>query len=173
MSAQPIITIPDEVLRKKTEKVKTINEEILKIAKDLVDTVKVAKDPEGAGLAAPQIGVSKRICIVRNFFLDPLDEHKILSEDIVLINPKIVSTSKETDIDWEGCLSVPNAYGKVERYSKVKVSAIGIDGKDIRFKASDFLARTIQHEIDHLDGILFTDRVIGKTITERELEKQP
>lgn len=171
MSAKPIITIPNEVLRKKAEKVKNIDEEVLKTAQDLLDTVKVAKDPEGAGLAAPQIGASKRICVVRNFFIDPQDSKKILSEDIVLINPKIVSKSIETETDWEGCLSVPNEYGKVERFKKVKISATGIDGTDIKFKANDFLARTIQHEIDHLDGILFTDKVIGKTITEEELDK--
>jgi peptide deformylase len=94
-----------------------------------------------------------------------------LSEDIILINPKIVSRSKETETDWEGCLSVPNVYGKVERFQKVKVSALGADGKDIKLKTSGFLARTVQHEIDHLDGVLFTEKVIGQTITEEELDK--
>lgn len=170
MAIRPIITVPNKVLKEKTEKVKQIDEAVLGIAKDLMDTIKVAKDPEGAGLAATQIGVSKRMCVVRNFFKDPQDLNKVLSEDIVLINPKIVSRSKETEIDWEGCLSVPNVYGKVERYQKIKVSALGVDGKDIKFKASGFFSRTIQHEIDHLDGILFTERVIGKTITEEELD---
>ena len=171
MAVKPIITIPNETLRNKTGKVKKIDEEITKIAQDLVDTVKVARDPEGAGLAATQIGVSKRICVVRNFFTDPVDPKKILTEEIVLINPKITSPSKETEVDWEGCLSVPDEYGKVERFKKIKVTATALDGNDIKFKASDFLARTIQHEVDHLDGILFTDRVIGKTITGEELDK--
>lgn len=170
MPIRPIITIPNKVLVEKTEKVKIIDETVLKLAKDLLDTVKEAKDPEGAGLAATQIGVGKRVCVVRNFFNDPQNPEKILSEDIILINPKIISKSKETELDWEGCLSVPDVYGKVERYTKIKVSALGMDGKDIKFKANGFLARTIQHEIDHLDGILFTKRVIGKTINEKELE---
>jgi peptide deformylase len=171
MPVRPIITIPNNILKTKTEKVKMIDEEVLKVAKDLVDTVKVAKDPEGAGLAAVQIGSSKRICVVRNFFKDPQNPEKILSEDIVLINPKIISTSKETEVDWEGCLSVPNKYGKVERFIKVKVTALSLDGLEMKFKANDFLARTIQHEIDHLDGIIFTDRVIGKIVSEEELEE--
>lgn len=171
MAVKPIITIPNKVLRTKTEKVKQIDSEVLALAKDLLDTVRVAKDPEGAGLAATQIGVSKRVCVVRNFFRDPTNEEKVLSEDVVLINPKIISTSKETEVDWEGCLSVPDKYGKVQRFSKIKISALGVDGKDIKFKASDYFARTIQHEIDHLDGILFTDKVIGGTIGEEELDK--
>ena len=170
MAVKPIITVPNMILKTKTEKIKQIDEAVLKIARDLIDTVKVAKDPEGAGLAAPQIGVSRRMCIVRNFFADPKDTEKILNEDIILINPKIISRSKEVETDWEGCLSVPDVYGKVERYKKIKIFALGVNGKDIKFKASGFLARTIQHEIDHLDGILFTEKVVGKTITEEELE---
>jgi len=88
----------------------------------------------------------------------------------VLINPKIVSTSKETEIDYEGCLSVPDVYGKVERYKKIKVDATDISGDRIKIKAQDFFARTIQHEIDHLDGVLFTDRVIGGVISEQEMD---
>jgi len=172
MAVKPIITIPNKVLREKTEKVKNVDSEVASLAKDLLDTVRVAKDPEGAGLAATQIGVSKRVCVVRNFFKDPANPEKILSEDIILINPKIISNSKETEVDWEGCLSVPDKYGKVERFEKVKITAVGIDGKDIKIKASGYFARIVQHEIDHLDGILFTDKVIGETISEEELEKQ-
>lgn len=85
-----------------------------------MDTVKIAKDPEGAGLAAPQLGISKRICVVRNFFEDPLNSNDINSDDIILINPKIIQYSAEKEIDWEGCLSVPNVYGLVERAKKNK-----------------------------------------------------
>jgi peptide deformylase len=170
MPVRPIITLPNNILRTKTKKVKKIDPEVEKVAKDLVDTVKLAKNPEGAGLAATQIGSLQRMCVVRNFFNDPQNPETVLSECIVLINPKIIGTSKETDIDWEGCLSVPDKYGKVERFSKIKVTAMGLDGKDIKLKAGDFLARTIQHEIDHLDGIIFTDRVVGKIITEEEME---
>jgi peptide deformylase len=172
MAVKPILTIPNQVLLTKSEKVKAIDSEIKAIAKDLLDTVKLAKNPEGAGIAANQIGVTKRIVVVRNFFPDPTNPRKLISEDYVLINPKIISTSKETEIDWEGCLSVPNIYGKVERYRKVKMTALDLNGNEIRLRASDYFAAVIQHEIDHLDGILFTSRMIGKAIPESELDLQ-
>ncbi len=171
MAVKKIVTIPNPVLNKKTQKVGEIKEEIKKIAQDLIDTVKVAEDPEGAGLAATQIGVSKRMCVVRNFFEDPMDENKIRSDDIVLINPKITHFSTEKDIDWEGCLSVPDKYGKVERALKIKVTAKDINGDLIKIKAEGFFARTIQHEVDHLDGILFTSKIEGETLTQKEFDE--
>ena len=170
MPVRQIVTIPDTVLRKKAQKVSGIREEDKKLARDLLDTLEVAKDPEGAGIAATQIGVSKKMCVVRNFYPDPAKSGEYTHEDYVLINPKIVSTSKETEIDYEGCLSVPNVYGKVARYKKIKVDALDVSGERIKIKAQDFFARTIQHEIDHLEGILFTDRVIGDVITEQEMD---
>ena len=92
-------------------------------------------------------------------------------EEFILINPKITETSKETEIDWEGCLSVPDKYGKVERYRKIKVTAQTLDGNTIHISAKNLFARVIQHEVDHLDGILFTSRIVGETITEAELDK--
>lgn len=171
MSVKKIVTIPDPVLNKKTQKIGEITEEIKGLAQDLIDTVRVAEDPEGAGLAATQIGVSKRMCVVRNFFEDPLEENKIGSDDIILINPKITHCSSEKNLDWEGCLSVPDVYGKVERASKIKVTAKDIDGNIIKIKAEGFFARTIQHEVDHLDGILFTTHVKGKTLTQEEFDE--
>src|SRR3989339_619241 len=110
MAVRQIVTIPDPVLRIKAQKVNKVGEEEKKLAQDLLDTLEVAKDPEGAGIAATQIGVSKKMCVVRNFFPDPAKNGQYTYEDYVLINPKIVSTSKETEIDYEGCLSVPNTY---------------------------------------------------------------
>jgi len=137
----------------------------------LLDTVRVAKDPEGAGLSATQIGISKRMCVVRNFFEDPLNPDEVSSDDIVLINPKIIQYSEEKNVDWEGCLSVPDAYGLVERAEKIKITAKDIDGNIIKIKAEGFFARTIQHEVDHLDGILFTSKIEGKTLTQKEFDK--
>jgi len=137
----------------------------------LLDTVRVAKDPEGAGLSATQIGISKRMCVVRNFFEDPLNPDEVRSDDIVLINPKIIQYSEEKNVDWEGCLSVPDAYGLVERAEKIKITAKDIDGNIIKIKAEGFFARTIQHEVDHLDGILFTSKIEGKTLTQKEFDK--
>lgn len=171
MAIKNIIVDPNPVLNNKTQKVNEINDEIIGIAQDLIDTVKVAEDPEGAGLAATQIGISKRICVVRNFFEDPVNPEKISSDDIVLINPKITHFSTEKEIDWEGCLSVPDKYGLVERAKNIKVTAKDIEGNIIKIKAEGFFARTIQHEVDHLDGVLFTSRVIGETLNQKQFDE--
>ena len=109
--------------------------------------------------------------MVRNFFEDPLNPDEVSSDDIVLINPKIIQYSEEKNVDWEGCLSVPDAYGLVERAEKIKITAKDIDGNIIKIKAEGFFARTIQHEVDHLDGILFTSKIEGKTLTQKEFDK--
>jgi peptide deformylase len=171
MAVVPILQAPHKTLLKKSEKVKQIDNEIKEIIQNLNDTLLAAKNPEGAGLSAPQIGVLKRICIVRHFYTDPVDPKRSLSQEIVLINPKIISSSPELDIDWEACLSIPDTYGQVERFKKVKVKGLDIDGDEIRLNASGYLARVVQHEIDHLDGILFTTKVIGKTLSEADLDK--
>lgn len=171
MSVVPILVVPNDLLKAKCTKVNKFDEETKKIADDLMDSLLNAKDPEGAGLAAPQIGILKRMCIVRNFFRDPVDPGKTISQEILLINPKIISRSNDVELDWEGCLSIPDVYGKVERSSKVKLRAQDIDGNEFRMNANGFLARVIQHEIDHLDGILFTTKVVGETLNEKELEQ--
>jgi peptide deformylase len=171
MPVIPIIQVPDPRLTQKSAKVKEINEELKQDVQNLLDTLNVAKNPEGAGIAAPQLGIMKKVCIVRQFFDDPNDRSQQIHQDFILINPKIVSTSTETDIDWEGCLSVPDKYGQVVRYSKVKITATDLAGNMFKMKADGLLARVIQHEIDHLDGILFTERVVGKMLTETELDQ--
>ena len=170
MAVKNIVIIPDPILINKTQKIGEITDEIRQIAQDLIDTVRVAEDPEGAGLASTQIGVSKRICVVRHFFEDPLDPNKINADDIILINPKINQFSMEKETDWEGCLSVPDKYGLVERARKIKITAKDLDGNTIKIKAEGFFARTIQHEIDHLDGILFTTKVEGETLNQKEFD---
>jgi len=171
MAVKTVLVSPNQILAKKAQKVGEITDEIKNTAYDLLDTVKVAKNPEGAGLAAPQIGVSKRIVVVRNFFEDSTHPEKINSDDMVLINPKITSYSKETELDWEGCLSVPDCYGLVERFKKIKVTAKDLDGNTLKLKAEGFFARTIQHEIDHLDGVLFTSKIVGKPISQKEFDE--
>lgn len=171
MAIRKIVTIPDPILEKKAQKVGIITDDIRKIAQDLLDTVRVAKDPEGAGLAATQLGESKRMFVVRHFYEDPMNPESIQSDDLVLINPKIISHSTETETDWEGCLSVPDEYGMVERFIKIKLTAKDLSGENLKIKAEGFFARTIQHELDHLDGILFTSRVVGKTLSQKEFDK--
>jgi len=170
MAVKPIIKTPSPVLTHVTKTVKNVDEHVKQLVQDLLDTLTAAHDPEGVGLAAPQIGSNLRVCIVRRFISDPNEQGKHIIKDYVLINPKISSKSDETDVNWEGCLSIPDTYGKVERAKKLKVAALNENGEEIKYNATGFFARIMQHEIDHLDGILFTTKVIGKTLTEKELD---
>ena len=159
MAIRTIVTIPNPILKTKTQEITQIDGAIVDLVKDLLDTLNHAKEPEGAGIAATQLGFNKRVCVVRNIIYTSHAAKGYTSEDFILINPKIISKSKEVDIDWEGCLSVPNQFGKVPRHLKIKVEARTLDGNFIQINAKDLFARVIQHEIDHLDGILFIDKV--------------
>jgi len=170
MAIKKIVKVPDPVLNLKTERV-VIDEDLKKLVTDLLDTLTAQKKPKGAGLAAPQIGVSMRVCIAKKFSPNPNDEENDLETDFILINPIIVSHSEGTDTKWEACLSIPNTYGKVERYKKIKVETMDLHGNTFTLKADGFFARIIQHEIDHLDGILYTSKVVGETVTEKELDE--
>ncbi len=172
MAIRTILEVPNPVLTTPCEKIKIFDGDTKQIVRDLIDTLNAARKPAGAGLAAPQIGVSKRICIARKFFADPANPEKELSTDVVLINPKIISFSKEKIIGWEGCLSIPNTFGRVERAKSIKVVAADEAGGTAKIKASGFFARVVQHEIDHVDGVLFTSKIVGKTLTERELDER-
>jgi peptide deformylase len=94
----------------------------------------------------------------------------VITKDYVLVNPKLISASEDMDIHYEGCLSIPDTYGQVKRHKKIKVSALDENGNEIKINTSGFFARVIQHEMDHLDGILFTSKMIGKVLTEQELD---
>jgi peptide deformylase len=170
MAIKRILEAPNEILSTKTSKVKFEDPEVSEIVKDLLDTTVNQKEPEAAGLAAPQIGYNKRICVVREFQEIPNSE-KYTIINHVLINPKIISHSKELDLDFESCLSIPNMYGKVLRHKSIKLIYTDENGKEIKLKAKDFFARVIQHELDHLDGKLFTERLLGELITEEEYNK--
>jgi len=160
MSISLIITVPNEILVTKCEPITQFGEETQKLVSDLLDTIKVARDPEGAGLAAPQIGVTKRVCVVRRFTGGKGDSGTVTTEDYVLINPVITKFSNKKDIVWEGCLSIPDVTVQVERSENIIVKAKDRDGENIKLNASGFFARVIQHEVDHLNGILITDKVI-------------
>lgn len=170
MSIKKILTTPNEILTTKSTKVVKFDEETKTIIKDLLDTAVNQKDPEAAGLAAPQIGHNKRIILVRDFkYIE--ESEKFLINNIVMINPRIISLSREKALDWESCLSIPYMYGQVMRSTHLKVNYHDENGAEKRLKARDFLARVIQHEVDHLDGVLFTDKLVGKLITEKEYNK--
>lgn len=153
-----IITTPDPRLREKSTKVNQITPEIEDIIADMRKlSIEWEKDHPyelSAAMAAPQIGENKRIIIIR----DDLDDKKHNSFT-ALINPEIIRTEGKIVKEQEGCLSVPEIYGLVGRPYKVKVKALLEDGNEVRIKADGFLARTLMHEIDHLDGILFIDRI--------------
>lgn len=162
-----ITTIPNKILDKQCHKIADVNSDVLGIIKDLKETLEHSEMP-GAGIAANQIGLDKAICIVRDFKDDTEEE---TFKEYVLINPEIKIISKKEDMDWEGCLSVPDTYGLVKRFKKIKVSYIDENGKSRKMNIEGFFARTIQHEVDHLNGILFTSKIIGKPKTEKELDE--
>ena len=129
--------------------------EIQRLIDDMLETM---DEYDGAGLAAPQVHVSCRIVIygVRQNPRYPDAEEVPLT---VLVNPKVTPATKEIEEDWEGCLSVPDLRGQVPRYTRVRVEAYGRDGRPLRFAADGFHARVVQHECDHLDGVVYLDRM--------------
>ena len=156
MSVLRIVTIFDEdadVLRQPARKVKRFTPDLARLADDMVETMRQA---HGVGLAAPQVGIPIRLFVAEL----PEDEDDPQSGRVyVLVNPKIVKASVTEVEGEEGCLSIPGIYGDVWRAEEVVVRAQDVHGKEIRIRAKGFLARVFQHEIDHLNGILFIDRV--------------
>jgi len=152
----PVVTIPDPVLRKKAHKVSRINEETREFLQNMVETM---RDEPGVGLAAPQVGVSERMIVVEytEGSEDP-DAPEKPPKLYMLVNPEIVRHSRSTVEGNEGCLSIPGYLGTVERYEAVTVKGLNQYGDPVKIKAKDWLARIFQHEIDHLDGILYIDR---------------
>lgn len=140
------------ILRKKSDAVRNITKKTIKLIKDMEETMVASK---GVGLAAPQVGVNERIVLIT------LDDKKILT----LINPKIIDVSENTKVNEEGCLSLPGIWGKVRRPKEVTVQFLNQKGQSMSLKFSDFEAVEVQHEIDHLDGVLFIDYIDDKDIT--------
>jgi len=149
MSLKDILIYPEKRLRKKSQTVEKINKKIQKLLDDLADTMYNAP---GVGLAAPQIGENVRVLVVD---ISTKEEKNSLLE---LINPAITDSSG-TQKSEEGCLSVPGFYGNITRRKKITVEAVNRDGEKFKIEAEDILARVLQHEIDHLDGILFFDKM--------------
>ena len=157
-----IITTPDPRLRQRSQKVNQITDETREI---IADMVRLSLEWEqahpyelSAAMAAPQMGVNQRIIIVRDDFDD-----KKNNTFTALINPEVIKTEGKMIKEQEGCLSVPEIYGLVARPNKVKIKAVLEDGREVRLKADGYLARTLMHEIDHLDGILFIDHIKDDT----------
>jgi len=162
MKKESIITLPHKDLRKKSAKVHVITDETIQLVQDMTSASLDWEDSRpheiSAALAAIQIDKLERVVIVRNDF-----EDKATRDFTALINPEIVKYEGNVVADYEGCLSVSQIYGKVPRHTKVRVKALDLEGNEVRFKAEGFLARVIQHEIDHTNGIVFIDHIQGQT----------
>lgn len=158
MAILKIITIPDPVLRQKARKISRVTPAIQTLIDDMVETMRAAP---GVGLAAPQVNVSERLIVVE--YGEGSDDPEDPGKDAILytlVNPEITRRSRTTDVANEGCLSIPGYVGDVERHETVTVKALNRQGDKVKIKAKGWLARILQHEIDHLDGILFIDRAI-------------
>ncbi|HET7673730.1 MAG TPA: peptide deformylase [Candidatus Saccharimonadales bacterium] len=158
MNKSDIISLPDKNLRKRSRRVGVITAETEKIIKGMQDATLSWEDSRkhelGVALAAVQINKHLRIIIIRNNFEDKNDR-----SFQVYINPEVTKAYGELIEDFEGCLSIKDIYGKVPRYDKVKVKALDLQGKQVRISAEGFLARVLQHEIDHTKGIVFIDHI--------------
>ena len=141
----------DEILRKRSRDIEVIDDKIKELALDMMETM---HKYEGVGLAGPQVGILKRIIVI-----DLYEE----GTQFVLINPVIIKTKGE-QVCEEGCLSFPNQFGKVVRPKEIEVVALDLNGNKVRVKGKDLLAQALAHEIDHLDGKLFTDIVVPGTL---------
>lgn len=167
MSVLDLVLYPDARLSQMCEPVAEVNEEIQALVDHMVETM---YDAGGVGLAAPQIGHNLRITVID---CSDRDEEKEAEPDLrVLINPEI--TRREGSLMWEeGCLSIPGVYDKVKRSAKISVKALNRDGQPYEFDAEDLLAVCVQHEIDHLDGVLFLDHLsrLRRRLAERTYKR--
>jgi peptide deformylase len=166
MATREIVTLGHPTLRQKARKVTKFGPELRQLIDDMIETMRVAP---GVGLAAPQVNVAERVIVVEL----PADEEEGLPAELyAFVNPEIVKASRHKEEGQEGCLSIPGFVGEVERHTEIIVRGEDAYGKPQRVKAYDYLARIFQHEIDHLDGIMFIDRVADpskiRKITEEE-----
>jgi peptide deformylase len=149
MALREIVTVPDQVLRRKARKVTDFGPDLQKLIDDMVDTMREAP---GVGLAAPQVDVPMRVIVVE--YGEEDEEPRLYT----LVNPEIIRASTDHETGTEGCLSIPGYAGNVDRPLAVTIKGSNRRGQPVRIKAEGWLARIFQHEIDHLDGVLFTDR---------------
>ncbi|HTE21860.1 MAG TPA: peptide deformylase [Candidatus Limnocylindria bacterium] len=171
MTKDDIITLPAEHLRQRSQKVGIITDEVKKLITDMeaatLDWEDSRKHEVGVALAAIQVDKKLRIVVIRNNFDDKSDR-----SFHAFINPKITKFEGKLEVDFEGCLSVRDIYGKVPRYSKVRVTALNKEGKQIRVTAEGFLARVFQHEIDHTNGKVFIDHIKDRPEAFYRLDKE-
>ena len=170
MTLRKIVTLPEPVLRRKAHAVTKFDKNLQTLIDDMVETM---RDAPGVGLAAPQIGLSERLIVIE-YYEKPEDEEKeeALKKVWAVLNPEIIKASDEMVMGVEGCLSIPGLVGEVERHASIQVKGLNRHGKPMKIKAEGWLARIFQHEIDHLNGVLFTDRATRVWKPQDEVEPE-
>jgi peptide deformylase len=171
MGLRTIVTLPEPVLRKKARPVSAFDKDLQTLIDDMIETMRAAP---GVGLAAPQVGISERLIVVE--YAEPLDDgpsqdapdspngarqppaQEVKPKLYVMVNPEIVKNSGETVMGVEGCLSIPGLVGEVERFTEIRIRGQNRRGQPMKVKAEGWLARIFQHEIDHINGVVFPDR---------------
>ncbi len=159
MALRQIVTLPEPVLRRKAKPVTKFDKDLQTLIDDMIETMREAP---GVGLAAPQVNISQQLAVIE--YAEDEDEEEE-NEDappkpkklFVIINPEIVKVSEEKVMGVEGCLSMPGLLGEVERHEAIQVKALNRHGNPVKLKVDGWMARIFQHEIDHLNGVLFTD----------------
>lgn len=170
MTLRKIVTLPEPVLRRKAHTVTKVDKNLQTLIDDMVETM---RDAPGVGLAAPQIGLSERIIVVEYYEREEDEEKEDAPKKVwALLNPEIINSSEETLLGVEGCLSIPGLVGEVERHAAIQLRGLNRHGKPVKIKAEGWLARIFQHEIDHLNGILFPDRATRVWKPEDEVEPE-
>jgi len=158
MTVLNIVTLPDPVLRRKARKITKFDKNLQKLIDDMIETM---RDAPGVGLAAPQVGALERVIVIE--YAEPIeveegeDPIEVEPKLYVIVNPEIVKSSPETVVGVEGCLSVPLLVGEVERAEEVRIKGFNRYGQPMKLKVDGWLARIFQHEINHLNGVVFTD----------------
>ncbi len=155
MAILEIALLPDPVLRRKAKKITTFDKDLQTFIDNMIETL---RDAPGVGLAAPQVSVSSRLVVVEYGEEDEEGNQVAPKKLYVVVNPEIVQASEEMEMGIEGCLSIPGFVGEVERSKKIVVKGLNRFGKPVKITAENWLARIFQHEIDHLEGIVFPDR---------------
>ena len=165
MTQRNIIIEPDTILRKKSEILEKVDNEVRGLMNDMLETMYAAP---GIGLAAVQVGIPKRLIVI------DISKEKEKKNPLFLINPEIISKSKNTSVYEEGCLSLPGYFAEIERPAECQIEYIDYEGKKKEMKANGLLATCIQHEVDHLNGILFIDYLskLKKDMIIKKLVKQ-
>ena len=164
MAIRPILVLPDQRLRSLADPIEKVDDEIKKLARDMLDTMYAAP---GIGLAAPQVDLGLRVLVI-----DLMPDNK--PAPLAMINPEILAVSDELSMREEGCLSLPGMYAEVTRPARVKVRYMDATGARKELEADDLLATCIQHEVDHLDGVLFVDHlsILKRNMIMRKLAKE-